>query len=115
MPRKRSNVLVVLSAAAMLVTGSATTAQAAAPRFDPESVTCQDIDGGTWCQGTASGSDIFSSKCISNYYHPTNRHSSTAIIGGNTQRGVAEAGQWSYASTEAGSAHTCYTKYNPDF
>ena len=30
-------------------------------------------------------------------------------------RGVAEAGQWSYAETEAGTAHTCYTKYNPDF
>lgn len=114
MKRTSSSVLVVLATAAMLVTATATTAQAAAPGFVQESVTCQDIGGGTWCQGTASGSDIFSTKCISNYYHPTNRHSSTAMIGGGSVRGIAEAGQWSFAETEAGSAHTCYTKYNPD-
>lgn len=115
MQRTTRNVLVVLAAATMLVTGSATTAQAAAPRFAQESITCQDIGGGTWCQGTASGSDWWSSKCVSNYYHPTQRHSSTAIIGSSTQRGVAEAGQWSYATAESGAGHTCYTKYNPDF
>ncbi|MDA1362917.1 lactococcin 972 family bacteriocin [Glycomyces luteolus] len=113
MQRTIRSVLVVLAAATMLVTGTATTAQAA-PGFVQESVTCQDIGGGTWCQGTASGSEWWSTKCISNYYHPTQRHSSTAIIGGDTQRGIAEAGQWSYATAEAGSAHTCYTKYNPD-
>jgi lactococcin 972 family bacteriocin len=115
MQRTTRNVLVVLAAATMLVTGTASTAQAAAPGFAQESVICKDVDGGTWCQGTASGSNWWSTKCISNYYHPTNRHSSTAIMGGGSMRGVAEAGQWSYAETEAGTAHTCYTKYNPEF
>ncbi|WP_205328372.1 lactococcin 972 family bacteriocin [Glycomyces sp. YM15] len=114
MQRTTRNVLVVLAAATMLVAGTATTAQAAVPTFIRETVTCQDIGGGTWCQGTATGSQWWSTKCISNYYHPTQRHSSTAMMGGNTQRGVAEAGEWSYATTEAGTAHTCYTKYNPD-
>lgn len=113
MQRTKRDILFALAAAAVLAAVPATSVQAS-PGMDAESVTCQDIGGGTWCQGTASGSEWWSSKCISNYYHPANYHSSTAIIGGDTQRGFADGGQWSHATAEAGSAHTCYTKYNPD-
>ncbi|MBO3731997.1 lactococcin 972 family bacteriocin [Glycomyces niveus] len=113
MRRTKRNILLAFGTAAVLAVAPATSVQAS-PGMDAESVTCQDIGGGTWCQGTASGDHWWSSKCISNYYHPTNYHSSTAIIGDDTQRGVADAGQWSKATAQAGSGHTCYTKYNPD-
>ncbi|GAA1695089.1 hypothetical protein GCM10009830_48660 [Glycomyces endophyticus] len=118
MRRAMRHAFVVAAAAAMLVGGGG--AVQADPGTVPEipeagyTESCQDIGGGTWCTGTASGSNPFREICYSNYFHPTNRHSSTAMMADGTDRAVAEAGQWSYASVEAGAGHTCYTRYNPD-
>ncbi|WP_322633586.1 lactococcin 972 family bacteriocin [Glycomyces albidus] len=113
----KQHLMVAVMSAAILV-GGTTAVQAEAGTAGLESVRyenfCRDVDGGTWCTGTASGSDPFSKVCYSNYFHPTNRHSATAMMASGTDRQVADAGEWAKASVEAGAAHTCYTKYNPD-
>lgn len=117
MQRVKQHLMVAVMSAVMLVGGG--TAVQAEPQasglaaVDYENF-CRDVDGGTWCTGTASGSDPFSKVCYSNYWHPEKRHSATAMMADATDRQVADGGQWAKAKVEAGAAHTCYTKYNPD-
>lgn len=99
-----------------MITGAASAAQAApgTDGADPNGgVTiqaCQDIGGGTWCQGVSN--DGLLKHCYSNYIHHSNYHSSTAIMAETISKGYANPGYWSYAGVTGGWAYTCYTYYN---
>jgi hypothetical protein len=74
---------------------------------------CEDVGGGTWCYGwSLDGSGL--KGCYSNYFHPTNRHSAWASIGGSEDRDVQDGGVTARAYAVAGHAFTCNVKYNPD-
>nr|WP_052478397.1 lactococcin 972 family bacteriocin [Kibdelosporangium sp. MJ126-NF4]CEL18081.1 hypothetical protein [Kibdelosporangium sp. MJ126-NF4]CTQ90690.1 hypothetical protein [Kibdelosporangium sp. MJ126-NF4] len=93
----------------LLSPGIASAAQAseAAPAPEPR---CQKAEGGDWCQGwELSG---LQKRCYSNYIHPNNYHSSTAVLGSAVDKKFASAGNWSQASTVSGAGLTCYTYYN---
>ncbi|WP_237534907.1 MULTISPECIES: lactococcin 972 family bacteriocin [unclassified Streptomyces] len=62
--------------------------------------------GGTWSYGTiVNGSQ---KRCYSNYQHQTKYHSSTVILGSNTRKVFANAGDTSNASLTNGSSFTCH-------
>ncbi|MEU5439107.1 lactococcin 972 family bacteriocin [Streptomyces sp. NPDC020719] len=69
--------------------------------------------GGTWCYGwylsTSGGQTL--KKCYSNYYHPSQYHTSTAEMNGDTDRSGAVAGDVSQASIRAGLIYRCSTYY----
>lgn len=74
---------------------------------------CSATGGGTWCNGTSlqPGSGGIKN-CYSNYVHPSNYHSSTAVLGPSNSKRFASAGYWSNANVIDGLQHTCYTYWN---
>ncbi|MFF9496341.1 lactococcin 972 family bacteriocin [Streptomyces flaveolus] len=117
--------LAVSAAAAALAAGAlapATPASAAAPQpkewgvvtitVDPSSdsvtpMTVKEVGGGTWSYGTSISSTGLK-LCYSNYVHPDQYHSSSAVIASATAKDYADAGAWSRASVSNGHAYTCY-------
>jgi len=102
MIRKTSKAIGSIVLAVTLASGTAIAALA----------TVEDVGGGTWNYGTSISGD---NKTVwSNYVHPTNYHSSTAIIASKNVKRYANAGHWSNASATAAKKYTGYTYYNPN-
>lgn len=114
------------AAAAFMLFGGAGAAQAgtiAAPDSGPtapawltavEEEGCQDVDGGTWCYGSGFDGSTGLKGCYSNYKHPDNVHTATAIIGNSVNTVTAGPGDWAQAYATAGWGFTCHAKYNPN-
>lgn len=75
---------------------------------------CEEVGGGSWCYGTGTDTATGLKSCYSNYFHPSNRHSATAMIGNVESRDVQDGGAWAKAYAVADDGFTCYTRYNPD-
>jgi len=73
--------------------------------------TSKDVGGGTWNYGS-SYSFPFSMKCWSNYFHPTDFHSATAIIGSNNQTSFGAPDQWADATVYGSLTGTCQTYWD---
>lgn len=71
---------------------------------------CSSVGGGTWCAGTYY--DGLTKHCYSNYTHPTNYHSSTAIMASTVDTQYNYGGYWTYADVYTGGYQTCYTYWN---
>ncbi|MFG3035670.1 lactococcin 972 family bacteriocin [Streptomyces sp. NPDC048330] len=72
-------------------------------------MTVIEVGGGTWAYGWEARNDR--KYCYSNYYHHDVNHGSTVRMAGSEVKGVAFAGQTSYANLTAGFAYTCSTYY----
>lgn len=114
---RASQAAAIASLASFMLVGAASGAQAAsgggavpASSGGVGIAACESASGGTWCHGTAADGAL--KECYSNYSHPSNYHSSTAVMASLTDKGYANAGYFSYASVTAGWAYTCYTYYN---
>jgi lactococcin 972 family bacteriocin len=106
---------------AMLALGGAGAAQAeerAQPQMTGlimvEEHGCQNVGGGTWCYGSGIDADTGLKACYSNYHHPSNRHSATAILQNAVDTAVADAGQWAYAYVTNNYAGSCHAKWNDE-
>ncbi|SES20954.1 lactococcin 972 family bacteriocin [Actinokineospora terrae] len=103
----------VASLALFMIAGAASVAQAdtAQTQRPAAANACGGASGGTWCKGTAADGAL--KRCYSNYVHPNNYHSSTAVMAGGTDKRYNSAGAWSEAHITAGWAYTCNTYYDP--
>ena len=108
---KVAKVSSVASFALLMSVGVVSTAQAAPSRPVSVSADCERAGGGDWCHG--SGVSGLQKSCHSNYNHPDNYHSSTASLGGRTDKRYANAGSWSKAYVTNGFKWTCNTWYDP--
>jgi lactococcin 972 family bacteriocin len=110
---RASQAAVVASLAVFMIGATASAADAKAPKpprgGGVSPADCSSQGGGTWCQGEYWDG---LKECYSNYEHPTNYHSSTAILGALVDKEYADAGYWDYAQVSAGFAYTCYTYWN---
>ncbi len=112
---RASQAIAVASLAGFMLVGGTAGAQAASgggatPSGGFSPAACSSTGGGTWCRGTSA--DGVLKRCYSNYSHPSNYHSSTAVLASGTDKGYANAGYFSYADVTAGWAYTCYTYWN---
>ena len=72
------------------------------------------VGGGVWDYGTRVVG-LRTKECYSNYYHETNRHSSTAKIGTQSSgKVVADAGKTSYASVRGGLTDVAHAFWDND-
>ncbi len=71
------------------------------------------VGGGTWQKGSfLTGTWGLDKTCFSNYMHTVKWHSSTASIGGFTERTVAMPGRWSYATVYGKRWQRCDTYWS---
>lgn len=88
--------------------GKATAIDSAGRSVKPNTVVS--AGGGTWSYGSAA--DGIWKGCWSDYVHPTDEHSATAIIGPNEDKEYNSANNWADAQADSGWAQTCYAYWD---
>jgi lactococcin 972 family bacteriocin len=114
MKRVKQGIFAAAASAVMLLSGAGVAQAEPLGLVAIEEDGCQDVDGGTWCYGSGIDGSSGLKACYSNYKHPDNVHSATAMIGNSVNTVTAGPGDWAQAWATAGWGFTCHAKYNPD-
>lgn len=97
------------TASAAGVTPTATSGSVTMTGVTP--LTVKNVGGGTWNYGVTYNVS-FGKHCYSDYYHPTNYHSATSIIGSTNNTNHAPPGQWADSYANGSLFGTCHAYWN---